>query len=144
MLEPHQRAQWLTNNPGVTWQHFVRSRFIGPSPERRGATLGVVVQNATQESEIHAELRGLLELSTSQSLPIVHEFVASIDLVTRDLSIEGSNGSFYSGQFSENGRVLTLRTQLPGGGTSRPFHLVHEATLAHFTSGGALPELGYR
>ena len=128
MLELHKRAEWIKNAEGVTWQHFVRSRFVGRRADRE-ASMAVVVQTATQQSESHAELRGILEYSTDQSLPVVFEFVASVDLHTRELSVQGSDESRFSGQFSENGRVLRLRSHLAGSKTSIPFHLIHEDTL---------------
>jgi hypothetical protein len=138
MLELHQRAAWMANEPTVAWHHFLRSRFAGRLPAREGgAEMAVVVQTVVQQSPTHAELRGCMEYGPSFS-PVVFDFVASLDLETRELVVREPHPNpqperTYSGQFSENGRVMTLHAALPGGRTSKPIHLIHEATLADLT-----------
>jgi hypothetical protein len=134
MLELHQRAAWITNAPNVEWHHFLRSRFVGRLPAREGgADLAVVVQSVVQQSGIHAELRGSMEYGPSVS-PVVFDFVASLDIENREIVIREPHPNkperTFSGQFSENGRVMALSTGLPADRTSKAFHLVHEDTLA--------------
>ena len=134
MLETHQRAAWFTNEPDVVWHHFLRSRFIGQLPAREGgAGFAVVVQTIEQQSESHAELRGCVEYFSGPSLPVVFEFVGILQIETRELSIQEAQPNQprnYAGQFSENGRVLTLRSRDAEQRAGKPFQLIHEETLA--------------
>ncbi len=134
MLETHQRAAWLTNEPDVVWHHFLRARFVGQLPAREGgAGFAVVVQTIAQQSESHAELRGSVEYFSDPSLPVVFEFVGVLQIETRELSIQEAQPNQprnYAGQFSENGRVLTLRPRDAEQRAGKPFHLIHEETLA--------------
>jgi hypothetical protein len=135
MLDLHKRAGWVANDPNVAWHHFLRSRFTGRPPGRdRTASVTVLIHTIAQQSESDAGLRGLIEYTWDASVPVVFEFTGSLLPDTRELSIEelhpGQPGRIYSGQLSENGRVMTLREQLPGGGTSKAFHLIDEGTLA--------------
>ena len=128
----------MANEPNVAWHHFLRSRFAGRLPAREGgAGVAVVVQAIVQQSETHAELRGCLEYFSDPSLPVVFEFVASLHVETREISIHEPHPNqperTYSGQLSENGRVMTLRAILAEGRTSKPFHLIHEETLAELS-----------
>lgn len=130
MLESHQRAALFPNDPGVQWHHFLGGRFIGPSPRTaKNTSLALVAQTIDQQSPIHATLRGLIELSSGGSLPIVTEFVGELNLETREISIHQPRPDMhYTGRFSENGRVLVLRANEE----SKSAHLVHEETLAKF------------
>jgi hypothetical protein len=129
MIAPHQRAALIPNDPGVIWTQFLGARFVGQMPQTgRDASLAVVVQSVERQSPEHAHLRGLIEISSHSSLPVVFEFVAVLNLETREITIrQGQPDLIYSGQFSENGRVMTLRQ----AGHSKPLHLVHEETLAN-------------
>ena len=132
----------MPNNPDVLWHHFVRSRFIGRLPDRdREATLVVAVHTITQKDEAHAELRGMMEYAFDSSLPVLFGFTGSLLLDTREISIQeihvNQPGRNYSGQFSENGRVMTLRSLSEKGKTSKPFHLIQEDTLALLTGDGS-------
>jgi hypothetical protein len=128
MIEPHQRAALIPNDPGASWTQFLRARFVGPlSPAGRDASLAIVVQTIVQQSQEHANLRGLVEVSSRSSLPVVFEFAGVLNLQTREVSIRQTQpDKTYDGQLSENGRVMTLRE----AGRSKPMHLVHEETLA--------------
>jgi hypothetical protein len=128
MLEPHQRAALISNEPGVHWHHFLTARFLGLLPHaRKNTSLAITVQIIEQQSPIHVVLRGLIELSYEKALPVVSEFHAERNLETREISIHQSQPDKHlSGQFSENGRLLVVREI----GQSKPIHLVHEETLA--------------
>ena len=128
MIEPHQRAALIPNDPGVSWAHLLRARFVGPFAQAgSGASLAIVVQAVAQRSQEHADLRGLVEVSSRSSLPVVFEFVGAVNLETREISIrQAQPDRIYGGHISENGRVMTLRE----AGHSKPIHLVHEETLA--------------
>lgn len=128
MLEPHQRAALIPNDPGVSWHHFLRSRFASAPPAVAGRTsLAVVVQSLEQRSPFHAEWRGLVELASGSSLPVVSEFHGELNLETREFSLQQSQPErHYSGQISENGRVMVLQQS----GQSKAVHLVHDETLA--------------
>ncbi len=135
MLELHQRAAWIVNEPNVEWHHLLRSRFVGQLPAREGGTgIAVVVQSIVQQSEAQAELRGCMEYFSGRSLPVVFDFVGSLQIETRELVIREPRPNLpertYSGQLSENGRVMTLHAHLPEGRTSKPIHLIHDDTLA--------------
>lgn len=133
MLEDHERAARMPNEGNVTWHHFVRSRFAGQVSRKGGGTfLAIDVQSVALVSYLDAELRGLLEYSTASALPVVFEFTGTLNLETRDVFIdsahEGQPERRYAGSFSENGRVLTLRSCAPDEPPSKPLHLVHEGT----------------
>lgn len=134
MLEDHERAAMMINEGNVTWHQFVQARFVNRQSNRKGHTsLSIDVQTVSQESHSHAALRGLLEYSTDSSLPIVFEFIGALDLDTRDVRIDDGHGNnperSYEGRLSENGRVLTLRSRMPGKTQAKPLHLVHEGTV---------------
>jgi hypothetical protein len=128
MIEPHQRAALIPNDPGVSWTHFLTARFVGPLPQAgREVAMAIVSQAIMQQSQGHANLRGLVEVSSRSSLPVVFEFVGALNLETREITIHQTQpDKIYGGQISENGRVMTLRE----AGHSKPIHLVHEETLA--------------
>ena len=128
MLEDHQRATQIPNDPGVAWHHFLVGRFIGLLADRKTA-LALTIQTVEQRSEIHAVLVGLIELSVGRALPVVTEFTGELNLESREISVhQSSSDRHYSGHFSENGRVIILR----GNGQSKPIYLVHEDTLSQF------------
>jgi hypothetical protein len=128
MIQPHQRAALIPNDPSVSWTGFLGGRFIGSlTSAGREASLAIVVQAFAHQGPEHAHLRGLVEVSSRSSLPVVFEFAAVLNLETREISIRQSQpGKTYEGQISENGRVMTLREP----GRPKPIHLVHEETLA--------------
>jgi len=101
---------------------------VGPFAQAgRDASLAIVVQAVAQQNQGHAHLRGLVEISSRSSLPVVFEFAGLLNLQTREVSIHQTQpDKIYDGQLSENGRVMTLRE----AGRSKPMHLVHEETLA--------------
>lgn len=141
MLAVHQRAAWVQNNPGIPWHHFLQARFVGLLPDRgRDALFAIVVQAVAQQSEDHADLRGVTEYAVGSSLPVVVEFTGSLMLDTREISVQEQQltqpGRNFSGQFSENGRVIAMRFHLVGGKPTKPFHLIHEETLAMLTGDG--------
>src|SRR5688500_8066012 len=106
MLQDHERAALMANDANVPWHHFVASRVLGP-PERGGRVLNLEVTAAAQASAAHAQFRGLLEYSTNSSLPVVLEFLGTIDLENREVRLEGAQNTdpahSYVGSFSENG-----------------------------------------
>jgi len=130
MIQPHQRAALIPNDPGVSWLHFLTGRFVGSTARSAagpGASLAIVVQAFAQQDLGNAGLRGLVEVSSRSSLPVVFEFTGALNLETREISIHQTHPeNTYSGQISENGRVMTLRE----AGHPKPIHLVHEETLA--------------
>jgi hypothetical protein len=90
-------------------------------------SLAIAVQTIEQQSQSNAVLRGLVELYAGFLLPVVSEFIADLNLETREISIRQSRPDRRNlGQFSENGRVLVLRET----GKPKPLHLVHDETLA--------------
>jgi hypothetical protein len=126
MLEPHKRAALIPNNPGVAWHEFLSDRFIESSPFA-GKRLAIVVHTIQQQSYEHAELRGLLEISSGSSLPVVSGFAGSLNLESREILLQQVNPDrHFTGQISENGRVITLREKEQ----SKPMHLIHEGTFA--------------
>ena len=133
MLEDHQRAAMMTNEGNVTWHQFVRSRFIGQRSNRSDTFLTVDIQGVSLQSSSHAVLQGLLEYSADSSLPVVFEFVGTLDLDSREVLIhsgqEDNPERSYEGRFSENGRVLELRMRTPGKSRSKPLHLINETTI---------------
>jgi hypothetical protein len=100
-LEPNQRAALIPNEPGVHWHHFLGGRFIGPAPHiAKNTSLAITVQIIEQQSQTNAVLRGLVELYAGSSLPVVSEFVAELNLETREISIRQSRPDRrYVGQF---------------------------------------------
>ena len=121
MIQPHQRAALIPNEPGVSWLSFLGARFVEASGE-----LAVAVQNMEQKSQGHFELTGLIELSSGGSLPVVYPFTGVLNLETREISIQQTQpAKHWSGPLSENGRVMTLLEV----GQAKPVHLVHEPTL---------------
>jgi hypothetical protein len=137
MLEDHQRAAQIPNEPNVTWHQFLMARFVGGLPEgKAGAFLALAVQRITQQSATHAEIAGLLEYGSGASLPVVVECNGTIDLETRDISIHESTADpkSFVGRVSKNGRVITLHLSSGSGSKSKPVHLVHEETLAQLVA----------
>jgi hypothetical protein len=133
MFEDHERAARMPNAPNVPWHSFLASRFVGSLDGRAGnASIAIEIQAVTHQSGLHAELRGLLEYGAGLSLPLVFEIVGTLDLETREVRIGDAQGSCsersYSGYFSENGRVLTLRLRTPGKPSAKQLQLVEEAT----------------
>jgi hypothetical protein len=128
MLELHNRASLIPSEPGVSWHSFIKSRFVDPLQHGRGTpSLAVVVHTAQPQSQTLAEIRGLMELSSGSSLPVVSEFVGLLNLESREISIRQIQPEKnYAGQVSENGLVIVLREV----GQSKPIHLIHEETLA--------------
>ena len=95
----------------------------------KNSSLGIVVQSIEQQSQEHAEFRGLVEMSSGSSLPVVSEFVGVLNLETREIAIQQTQPEKnYGGRISENGRVIVLRQ----AGQAKPIHLVHEETLKRF------------
>jgi hypothetical protein len=117
----------IPNEPGVSWPQVLRARFVGPFTQAgRDVSLAVVVQTIVQQSQDHAHLSGLVEVSSRSSLPVVFEFAGALNLETHEISIHQTQpDKIYAGQVSENGRVMALRE----AGRSKLIHLVHEETL---------------
>ncbi|MHA3774579.1 lysozyme inhibitor LprI family protein [Verrucomicrobiota bacterium sgz303538] len=138
MLEDHQRAARMSNEGKATWHNFVRSRFVGQRSDRNGTTsVTIDIQSVSLESSSHAELQGLLEYSADSALPVVFEFIGTLDLETREVLIDNHENNperRYSGRFSENGRVLELRSREPGKAQAKQLHLIHEATISELFS----------
>lgn len=128
MLELHSRAALIPSEPGLNWHSFIKSRFVDPLHHGGGTpSLAVVVQTFAQQSQSLADIRGLMELSSGSSLPVVSEFVGLVNLESREISIRQIQPEKnYAGQISENGRVIVLSEV----GQSKPIHLIHEETLA--------------
>ena len=128
MLEPYQRAALIPNEPGMSWHHFMRGRFVDSEiPAAKDASLALVIQMMEQQGQTLAHIRGLVERSLGLSLQVVAEFVGQINLESRDISIhQRQPEKAYTGQISENGRVIVLYE----AGEAKPIHLVHEETLA--------------
>jgi hypothetical protein len=140
MLEDHQRAAQIANEPAVAWHHFLRSRFVGRLLAAGGETgFAVAVQAIAQQSEFEAELRGCVEYFSDPSFPVVFEFVGMLQIETREISIQETPLNRaprnYAGQFSENGRVLTLRLLGAERSAAKAFHLIHEETLTALLGG---------
>lgn len=95
----------------------------------RVCTVGLTLQAAAQNSETTAEVRGILEFSADGALPVVYDCVGSLDLASRELTLDDTR-STYEGAFSENGRVVSLTRRTADGARSKPFHLIEAATLA--------------
>jgi hypothetical protein len=128
MLEPHHRAAQIPNEPGVTWLHFIHSRYVESSPANsKSGTLAIVMRAIQQQSQTLAGLQGLVEISWGGSLPVVTDFQGVLNLENREISIQQAPPEkTYDGQLSENGRVMVLRLR----GQVKPIYLVHEPTLA--------------
>ncbi len=121
MLQPHQRAALIQNDPGVSWPQFLGARFV-----QSDGSFAVVVQGVVQKSQAHCELKGLIEISSNGSLPVIFTFDGVLNLETREISIhQAQPEKAWSGQISENGRVMTLSA----AGQAKPIHLIHEQTL---------------
>ena len=118
----------IPSEPGVPWHSFLKSRFVESlHPTGKSASLAIVVQTIQQQSQILADIQGLVELSSGSSLPVVSDFVGQLNLESRELSIHQAHPQkVWIGEISENGRVMALREV----GQSKPIHLVHEQTLA--------------
>lgn len=132
MLEDHQRAAMIANEPNVSWHHFVRSRFEARREHRKkGTSVAVEIERVELPSPVHADLTGIMEHASGGSLPVVVRFTGTLYLEARDVLIEPEQNrgasERYSGRFSENGRVLTLQLHSPGGAGPKQLHLVHEA-----------------
>jgi hypothetical protein len=126
MLEPHKRAALIPNDVGVSWHHFLGGRYVGPF-RQADKSLAIVARTIEQQTQEHAELRGLVEMASGSSLPLVFEFIGALNLETREIVIDQPHsGMRFSGHISANGRVMVLRED----GQARPLHLVHEETLA--------------
>ena len=128
MLQPHQRAALIPADLGVPSHSFLKSRFVESlQPTGKSPFLAIVVQAIQLQSQILADIQGLVELSSGSSLPVVSDFVGQLNLESRELSIRQSQpGKIFSGDLSENGRVMVLRQ----AGQAKQIHLVHEQTLA--------------
>ncbi|MEP6668309.1 MAG: hypothetical protein ABJF10_04105 [Chthoniobacter sp.] len=123
MLQPHQRAAQIPNEPGVSWLAFLGGRFVEASGD-----FAVVVQRMAQ-SPTHSDLEGLIELSSGGSLPVVYAFTGVLKLEFREISLQQTHPEKrWDGQLSENGRVMTLHE----AGRTKAIHLVHEMTLEQF------------
>ncbi len=122
MLQPHQRAALIPNEPGVHWTQFLGARFAQSS-----GSFAVVVQSMLQMSQDHSDLKGMIEITSGGSLPVIFSFDGVLNLETREISIQQTHPKkAWSGQISANGRVLELRE----AGQAKAIHLVHEETLA--------------
>ena len=125
MLQPHQRAAMMPNEPKVHWHQFLVSRYRSSDE-----SLALVIQNVAQQSPHHADLKGQIEVSPAGSLPVIFEFAGVLNLETREVSVQQTQPAIiWTGQISANGRVVALRKA--GGG--KVIHLVHEETLAEFS-----------
>jgi hypothetical protein len=123
MLQPHQRAALIPNEQGVIWTRFLDSRFVQPVAS---GSFAVLIQSIVQKSNVDADLKGLLEISSGSSLPVVFAFDGGLNLEAREISIHQLHPEKrWDGQVSENGRVMLLREP----GQTKPIHLVHESTL---------------
>ena len=120
MLQPHQRAAQIPNEPGVSWLAFLGGRFAAAD-----GTFAVLVQRMAQRGHT-SDLEGLIELSAGGSLPVVYPFTGALNLEFREISLQQTHPEKrWAGQLSENGRVMTLHEV----GQAKPLHLVHETTL---------------
>jgi hypothetical protein len=121
MLQPHQRAALIPNAPGVSWTQFLGARFVHSS-----GSFAVAVQSTVQKSQEHSDLKGLIEISSGGSLPVIFPFDGVLNLETREISIQQAQPQkAWVGQISENGRVIVLREI----GQTKPIQLIHEQTL---------------
>jgi hypothetical protein len=112
----------------MPWHSFLTSRFVESLQSKgKSVSLAIVVRTIQQQSQILANIHGLIELSSGLSLPVISDFVGQLNLESRELSIHQAHPQIaWNGQISENGRVMLLRE----AGPSKPIHLVHEQTLA--------------
>ncbi|MDR3403119.1 MAG: hypothetical protein P4L99_11540 [Chthoniobacter sp.] len=123
MFQPHQRAALFPNEPGIHWTQFLGGRFVQLAA---GGTFAVSIQNIVQKSQGHADLKGMIELSSGGSLPVVFACEGVLNLETREIAIQQTHPEKrWTGLLSENGRVMTLHE----AGQAKPIHLVHELTL---------------
>jgi hypothetical protein len=88
MFEPHQRAALIPIDPGVNWPQFLNAPFVQP----RGS-FAIVVQSSVQKSLEHSDLKGLIEISSAASLPVIFPFDAVLNLEAREISIQGSTST---------------------------------------------------
>jgi hypothetical protein len=121
MLQPHQRAALIPNDPGVNWPQFLGERFV-----QSNGSFAIVAQSIVQKSQTHCELKGLIEISSNGALPVIFQFTGGLNLENREISIlQVQPEKAWSGNVSENGRVIVLREASKG----KPMHLIHEQTL---------------
>ena len=93
---------------------------------KSGGSFALVVQGILQRSQAHGELKGLIEISSNGSLPVIFAFDGVLNLETREITVHQAHPEkSWSGQISENGRVMMLRE----AGGAKPIHLIHEPTL---------------
>ena len=88
MLQPHQRAALIPSEPHVQWHQFLGSRFVASD-----TGFAIVVQGITQQSPEHADLNGLIEVSSSESLPVIFEFTGMLNLKTHEISIQQTHAN---------------------------------------------------
>ena len=123
MLQPHQRAARIPNGSGVQWVQFLDARFASFDAE---PALAFVLQAIEAQSPLIAGVRGFLEVSRGQSLPVVFAIHGELNLESREISFRQEQPeAAWQGQFSLNGRVLQLRR----AGEVKAIALVHEETL---------------
>ena len=123
MLQPHQRAARIPNGSGVQWVQFLNARFASFDAE---PALAFVLQVIEAQSPLIAGVRGFLEVSRGQSLPVVFAFHGELNLESREIAFRQEQPeAAWQGQFSLNGRVLQLRH----AGEAKTIALVHEETL---------------
>lgn len=121
MLQPHHRAALIPNDAGVSWPQFLSARFV-----QSNGSFAIVVQSIVQRSRAHCELKGLVEISSNGSLPVIFIFDGVLNLESREISIhQAQPEKAWEGQISENGRVMMLREV----GSAKAIHLIHEQTL---------------
>lgn len=121
MFQPHQRAALIANNPGETWAQFLAGPFVQPD-----RSFAIVVQSIVPQSGEHAHLKGMIEISSGGSLPVIFPFAGMLNLETQEISLQQTQpDKSWSGQISTNGRVIMLQE----AGQAKPIHLVHERTL---------------
>ena len=111
----------IPNAPGVSWPQFLAEPFV-----QAGGSFAVVVQTIVPRSLEHSDLKGMIEISSGASLPVIFAFAGLLNVETREISIQQAHPQkSWSGQISTNGRVM----QLTEVGQVKPIHLVHEETL---------------
>lgn len=121
MFQPHQRAALIINDAGVKWPQFLAGPFVQP-----GGSFAIVVQSIVQTSQEQSELKGMIEISSGASLPVIFPFAGVLNLETREIALQQAHPEkSWAGQISTNGRVVMLQE----AGQAKPIHLVHEQTL---------------
>lgn len=121
MFQAHQRAALIINDPGVNWLRFLAGPFVLP-----GGSFAIVVQSIVQTGQDQSELKGMIEISSGGSLPVIFPFAGVLNLETREIGLQQVQPEkSWAGQISPNGRVLMLQE----AGQAKPIHLVHEQTL---------------